>query len=87
MRFNPPPNWPPIPPGWTPPPGWQPDPSWPPPPPGWQLWVAQPPSGRKVGLIVGGLAAWIMKRRAELTEQIDAAEARWLEASEALEAA
>lgn len=57
MRFNPPPNWPPIPPGWTPPPGWQPDPSWPPPPPGWQLWVAQPPSGRKVGLIVGGLAA------------------------------
>lgn len=39
MRFNPPPGWPPIPPGWTPPAGWRPDPSWPPPPAGWQLWV------------------------------------------------
>ncbi|WP_345180758.1 DUF4429 domain-containing protein [Actinomadura verrucosospora] len=38
-RFNPPPTWPPAPPGWTPPPGWQPDPSRPPPPRGWQLWV------------------------------------------------
>lgn len=40
MRFNPPPNWPASPPGWTPPPGWEPDPSWPAPPPGWQLWVS-----------------------------------------------
>ncbi len=39
LRFNPPPNWPPPPPGFVPPPRWQPDPSWPPPPPGWQLWV------------------------------------------------
>lgn len=39
MRYNPPPNWPPAPPGWTPPPGWQPDPSWGPPPAGWALWV------------------------------------------------
>jgi hypothetical protein len=39
LRFNPPPGWPPAPPGFTPPPGWQPDPSWPTPPPGWQLWV------------------------------------------------
>lgn len=39
MRFNPPPNWPPAPPGWTPDADWAPDPSWPPPPPGWQLWV------------------------------------------------
>jgi len=39
MRFNPPPNWPPAPPGWAPDAGWAPDPSWPPPPPGWQLWV------------------------------------------------
>jgi hypothetical protein len=39
MRFNPPPNWPRFPNGWTPPPGWQPDPSWPPPPYGWRLWV------------------------------------------------
>lgn len=39
MKFNPPPNWPRVPAGWTPPPGWQPDPSWPPAPPGWPLWV------------------------------------------------
>lgn len=39
MRFNPPPNWPPAPPGWVPGSSWVPDPSWPPPPPGWQLWV------------------------------------------------
>lgn len=39
MRFNPPPNWPPAPPGWVPDANWQPDPSWPPAPPGWQLWV------------------------------------------------
>jgi hypothetical protein len=50
-RFNPPPGWPPAPPGWSPPSGWQPDPDWPPPPPGWQLWLPdsdstapQPPS-------------------------------------------
>jgi hypothetical protein len=45
LRFNPPPNWPTPPPGWTPWAGWQPDPSWPPPPPGWDLWVspAAPP--------------------------------------------
>lgn len=39
MRYNPPPNWPAAPQGWTPPPGWQPDPSWPLPPLGWQLWT------------------------------------------------
>jgi hypothetical protein len=39
LRYNPPPGWPPPPPGFSPRPGWQPDPSWPPPPPGWQLWV------------------------------------------------
>ncbi|TDO10470.1 hypothetical protein EV580_4759 [Mycobacterium sp. BK086] len=39
-RFNPPPNWPPMPPGWTPDAEWKPDPSWPPAPPGWQFWVA-----------------------------------------------
>jgi hypothetical protein len=42
-RFNPPPNWPPAPPGWTPPPGWQPDPAWPAPPQGWPLWVEDTP--------------------------------------------
>ncbi|MDF0528936.1 hypothetical protein P0W64_22070 [Tsukamurella sp. 8F] len=41
MRFNPPPNWPPVPKGWRPEPGWQPDPSWPDPPAGWQLWVGR----------------------------------------------
>jgi len=38
-RLNPPPGWPPVPPGWQPPPQWQPDPSWPDPPPGWNLWI------------------------------------------------
>jgi len=42
-RLNPPPGWPPVPPGWAPPPGWQPDPSWPDPPPGWNLWTEAPP--------------------------------------------
>ncbi|MCY4632214.1 MAG: DUF4041 domain-containing protein [bacterium] len=37
--FNPPPNWPRPPDGWTPPSGWKPDPSWPPPPDGWKLWT------------------------------------------------
>lgn len=62
MRFNPPPNWPPAPPGWVPPPNWQPDPSWPPPPPGWQLWVPDhSPAGRtKTPLIVGGIAVAIV---------------------------
>jgi hypothetical protein len=51
LRFNPPPNWPPPPPGFVPPPRWQPDPAWPPPPPGWRLWVpddtvAAGPEGR-----------------------------------------
>ena len=39
MRFNPPPNWPQPPAGWTPPPGWEPDESWPQPPRGWPLWI------------------------------------------------
>lgn len=42
MRFNPPPNWPPPPPGWIPDSNWTPDPAWPAPPPGWQLWVDDP---------------------------------------------
>jgi hypothetical protein len=41
MRFNPPPNWPQPPAGWTPPTDWKPDPSWPRPPSGWQLWVGE----------------------------------------------
>lgn len=38
-RFNPPPNWPPPPPGWTPTPDWKPDASWPAAPPGWDFWI------------------------------------------------
>jgi hypothetical protein len=59
MRFNPPPNWPPAPPGWTPPPDWRPDPSWPPLPPGWPLWVPDAPR-RKTGLIIGALALTLL---------------------------
>jgi hypothetical protein len=59
MRFNPPPNWPPAPPGWTPPPDWRPDPSWPPLPPGWPLWVPDAPR-RKTGLIIGALAVTLL---------------------------
>lgn len=43
--FNPPPNWPRPPAGWTPPPGWRPDTTWPVPPAGWQLWIDRPPAG------------------------------------------
>ena len=38
-RFNPPPGWPPVPPGWAPPAGWRPPPGWPPVPTGWALWI------------------------------------------------
>jgi len=41
MRFNPPPNWPQPPAGWSPPADWKPDPSWPQPPFGWALWIAE----------------------------------------------
>ncbi len=74
MRFNPPPNWPQPPAGWTPPPGWEPDPAWGPVPPGWQLWVADnrprdappygaPPgksTGSKTGLIVGAVSVVLL---------------------------
>lgn len=39
MRYNPPPNWPQPPEGWTSPRRWAPDPAWGPPPVGWELWV------------------------------------------------
>jgi hypothetical protein len=69
--FNPPPNWPPAPSGWTPPPGWQPDPAWGPPPPGWQLWTDEPPkrhsrrrplwasagAGLLAGIVIGAVVA------------------------------
>jgi hypothetical protein len=37
--FNPPPGWPPVPPGYRPPAGFQPDPSWPVAPADWQYWI------------------------------------------------
>lgn len=59
-RFNPPPGWPPHPPGWTPPPGWMPDPSWPPPPPGWQFWVPAIPAGHPPAPVVAG-RPWLIR--------------------------
>ena len=47
-RYNPPPNWPDQPAGWTPPPDWEPDPSWGPPPYGWQLWLEDSPASRSI---------------------------------------
>lgn len=38
-RFNPPPNWPDVPEGWSPPKGWKPGPELPSPPKDWPLWV------------------------------------------------
>jgi hypothetical protein len=45
IRFNPPPDWPAPPLGWSPPQGWQPDPSWPPAPKGWRFWINDPAPG------------------------------------------
>ena len=60
MRFNPPPNWPPTPPGWTPPAGWQPDPTWPYPPPGWQLWVPDDRPPRSKGPLIAGIVGGVV---------------------------
>lgn len=38
-RYNPPPNWPVPPEGWSPRPEWAPDPAWGPAPEGWEFWV------------------------------------------------
>lgn len=60
MRFNPPPNWESIRPGWTPPQGWQPDETYPPIPDGWQIWVEEDeedPSRRKTAIVVGAIVA------------------------------
>jgi hypothetical protein len=59
LRFNPPPGWPPPPPGFAPDDGWRPDPSWPPAPPGWQLWVSdEPERDPAVGLTPGYIGYW-----------------------------
>jgi hypothetical protein len=57
VGFNPPPNWPPPPQGWTPHAGWQSDPSWGPAPVGWPVWVRQT-SRWDTAKTMGGLAAF-----------------------------
>lgn len=57
QHFNPPPGWPPVPPGWTPPPDWKPDPAWPEPPTGWQLWVDKPLGGQAIPWLPSTLTA------------------------------
>jgi uncharacterized iron-regulated membrane protein len=58
MRFNPPPNWPMPPTGWTPERDWEPDPNWGPAPVDWPLWVQEQSSNwfarHKVLTGVGG---------------------------------
>lgn len=51
MKFNPPPNWPRFPDGWTPPNHWVPDATWPPPPFGWPLWLPEPVPSSRVSLV------------------------------------
>lgn len=48
-QYNPPPNWPVPPEGWTPTTDWQPDPAWGPPPEGWSLWVTERANPRAWG--------------------------------------
>ncbi len=60
-RFNPPPNWPSPPQGWTPPAGWRPDPAWPAPPSGWELWLPGAPDAAEMALS----NAWWSGSRAE----------------------
>ena len=44
QSFNPPPNWPRPPAGWSPPADWRSDPSWGPAPAGWAFWVDDEPA-------------------------------------------
>ncbi len=67
IRFNPPPNWPAPPPGWTPPTGWEPDPSWPPPPGGWQLWIADSVPAGPVQDAGAGVGTRTSRRRTKRT--------------------
>jgi len=64
-KYNPPPNWPSRPPGWTPPDGWKAPANWPPPPDGWKFWLPDekqdPWFGRKKLLIgLGGGLVGVM---------------------------
>ncbi|QHT57355.1 hypothetical protein GXP71_15590 [Cellulomonas sp. H30R-01] len=51
------PGWPIPPRAWRPPPGWEPDPSWPAAPDGWEFWVDEPRTGKRRGLVAGGVVA------------------------------
>src|SRR5829696_2185774 len=64
-KFNPPPNWPAPPPGWTPPQGWKAPANWPPPPKGWKFWLPDEKDGSWFGrhktlTSVGVLAALLL---------------------------
>lgn len=53
-RFNPPPEWPPVPDGWEPTEGWGgPDPSWPPAPPYWSWWLEDSGNPAPTSLVPG----------------------------------
>jgi len=65
--YNPPPNWPRTPPGWSPPTGWRPPREWGPAPAGWRFWLPDQPAssaswfGRhKVLTVLGGVVALIV---------------------------
>ena len=69
VRFNPPPNWPPPPAGWTPPANWQPDPGWPPAPAGWTLWVDDYPIAPVTPAATSGPPAIAATSRGDDTHQ------------------
>ena len=75
MKFNPPPNWPKLPDGWSPPPGWQPDPSWPQPPWGWPLWVED--DEPTVSMSPSLAEHWEMRRRSGKASTASAASVPW----------
>ena len=59
VRFNPPPDWPRFPEGWTAPPGWQPDPSWPSAPDGWRYWRREAPQWMAIAVAIATLVGII----------------------------
>ena len=100
-RFNPPPNWPAAPQGWTPPPGWVPDPSWGPAPPGWRFWVpaghVPEPGHRPAAPVPAGLPAaprqpkaagglFGKKKRLEELESENARLREWVQALQGMDA-
>lgn len=68
--FNPPPNWPQVPAGWTPEPGWRPPADWPEPPPSWQLWVPDEPAGNGHGSVFGARKRALHAENAALRQSV-----------------